>query len=162
MGVLSTPQHDFGEHYKWKTFSEGMEGIEKENKPGIVVIAKRFSGACKDFARSMSTNAEMIRLSNHFVMILALDEDEPQEEKWLPGNCFHSIWVVDSRSRYYPRVFFVNVDKSIDYNTNNAGFSPVNHFYYYDAHSVAESAKRYLDNHSYVEDIEELYFEEEL
>ena len=33
----------------------------------------------------MASSDEMIRLSSHFVMILALDEDEPQEEKWLPG-----------------------------------------------------------------------------
>ena len=84
-GVLSTPQRDYGESYGWKSFSEGMNAVEREQKPGIVVIAKRFSGACKEFAKSMASGDEMIRLSSHFVMILALDEDEPQEEKWLPG-----------------------------------------------------------------------------
>ena len=59
-------------------------------------------------------------------------------------------------------MFFVNSDQSIDYSTNNAGYSPVSHYYYYDAQSVAESARHYLASHSYVEDPEELYFEEEL
>lgn len=85
VGVISTPQRDYGESYGWKSFSEGMNAVEREQKPGIVVIAKRFSGACREFAKSMESSDEMIRLSSHFVMILALDEDEPQEEKWLPG-----------------------------------------------------------------------------
>ena len=64
-----------------------MREIERVNKPGIVVIGKRFSGACREFARSIADNKELISMSKHFVMILALDEDEPEDEKWLPG-CF--------------------------------------------------------------------------
>lgn len=78
--------NDYGSAYEWRSFSEGMRTIESENKPGIVVIGKRFSGACRDFARSIADNKELISMSRHFVMILALDDDEPEDEKWLPGG----------------------------------------------------------------------------
>ena len=90
--------NDYGSAYEWKSFSEGMRTIESENKPGIVVIGKRFSGACRDFARSIADNKELISMSRHFVMILALDDDEPEDEKWLPG-VFNNACVIIRFSR---------------------------------------------------------------
>ena len=55
---------------------------------------------------------------------------------------------VDGRGKYYPRVFFVNTDGSIDYSVNNAGFSPMYHYYYYDASTLCENMMTYLENHA--------------
>ena len=48
-------------------------------------------------------------------------------------------------------VFFLNPDKSIDYDINNAGFSPMYHYYYYDATTLQDNMLRYLENHGMYE-----------
>ena len=58
---------------------------------------------------------------------------------------------IDGRGKYYPRVFFLNPDKSIDYDINNAGFSPMYHHYYYDATTLQDNMLRYLENHGMYE-----------
>lgn len=45
-------------------------------------------------------------------------------------------------------MFFINPDKSVDYTVNNAGFSPLNHYYYYEANNVYENAVEYLKSHT--------------
>ena len=135
-----------------------MELIQQYQKPGILIISKTWSGSSRDLAASMSENGKLIQLSKQFVMILAQDDNEPEDEKYLPGLLlFFYIHWIDSRERYYPRVFFINSDKSIDYSINNAGFSPLNHFYYYDSNSVYNNAVEYLKSHQLMDD-EELWF----
>ena len=58
---------------------------------------------------------------------------------------------LDGRGKYYPRVFFVNPDLTIDYDINNAGFSPMYHYYYYDATTLQDNMLRYLENHALYE-----------
>lgn len=55
------------------------------NKPGILVISKTWSNSGRDLGISMSQNEDLIQLSNQFVMMLALDDDEPEDEKYMPG-----------------------------------------------------------------------------
>lgn len=62
-----------------------MKKIVELNKPGILIISKSGSGACRDLGISMSKNEEMIKLAKEFVMILAPDNNEPEDEKYLPG-----------------------------------------------------------------------------
>ena len=45
----------------------------------------------------------------------------------------------------------MNPDKSIDYDINNAGFSPMYHYYYYDAATLQDNMLRYLENHGMYE-----------
>lgn len=80
-------------------------------------------------------------------MILAADEDEPEDEKWLPGIWIILFIFVDGRGKYYPRIFFVNGDGSIDYEVNNAGYSPMYHYYYYDSDTLFDNMVEYLENH---------------
>lgn len=56
-------------------------------------------------------------------------------------------YFIDGRGKYYPRVFFVNGDGSIDYEVNNAGYSPMYHYYYYDSDSLYDNMVKYLENH---------------
>ena len=63
----------------------------------------------------------------------------------------YKICYLDGRGKYYPRVFFVNPDLSIDYDINNAGFSPMYHYYYYDATTLQDNMLRYLENHGLYE-----------
>lgn len=56
----------------------------------------------------------------------------------------------------------MNTDKSVDYSANNAGFSPLHHYYYYDAQSVVDAATRYLENHKYVDELDDVLYDDEL
>lgn len=49
----------------------------------------------------------------------------------------------------------MNSDLSVDYSINNAGFSPLNHYYYYEANEVYNNAIEYLKSHQLYDD--ELY-----
>lgn len=59
--------------------------MRRENKPGILIISKTRSVASRDLGISMSQNEKLIELSHQFVMILAEDDEEPEDEKYLPG-----------------------------------------------------------------------------
>lgn len=59
--------------------------MREENKPGILFISKTRSAASRDLGISMSQNEKLIQLSHQFVMILAEDDEEPEDEKYLPG-----------------------------------------------------------------------------
>ena len=68
--------------------------MEERQKPGILIIAKRWSGSCRDLGISLSGSTEMIQLAEQFVMMLALDDEEPEDEKFLPGNPFIIIRII--------------------------------------------------------------------
>ena len=61
-------------------------------------------------------------------------------------NCMWYL-CIEGKDKYYPRVFFVNPDRSIDYDVNNAGFSPMYHYYYYDATTLQDNMLLYLETH---------------
>ena len=75
----------FGNLYSWHSFDEGMKAIRELNKPGVVIIYKNWCGACRGLGKRIATDERLIDFSKRFVMILAADEEEPEEEKWLPG-----------------------------------------------------------------------------
>ena len=79
----------FGNQYNWYSFDEGMKEIRAKNQPGVVIIYKNWCGACRALGKRISNDERVIEFSKHFVMILAADEEEPEDEKWLPGiYCF--------------------------------------------------------------------------
>ena len=49
---------------------------------------RSYCSACDRLGSEVKENEELIELSKQFVMILAGDEDEPEDEKWLPGLRF--------------------------------------------------------------------------
>lgn len=61
--------------------------------------------------------------------------------------CVKVLCDLDGRGKYYPRIFFVNPNGSIDYEMNNAGYSPMYHYYYYDADTLYDSMVKYLESH---------------
>ena len=66
-----------------------MKEIRAKNQPGVVIIYKNWCGACRALGKRISNDERVIEFSKHFVMILAADEEEPEDEKWLPGiYCF--------------------------------------------------------------------------
>lgn len=79
----------FGNQYNWHSFDEGMNELTKSNQPGVIIIYKNWCGACRALGKRISNDERLIEFSKRFVMILAADEDEPEDEKWLPGIlCF--------------------------------------------------------------------------
>ena len=58
-----------------------MQQIAETGKPGVV----SWSGASRGLGKRIAKDEKIIELSKQFVMILAGDEDEPEDEKWFPG-----------------------------------------------------------------------------
>lgn len=126
--------------------------MKEKHLPGIVFIMRSSGGAGRELFRSLNSNEQMKSLQDRFVLILTSEKDEPEGEKWNPGTWNDWIRNVDSKSKYYPRVFFADKDMNIDYDINNAGYSPSHLFYYYDAESVYKNALRYLSHHQLIDD----------
>ena len=78
----------FGSRIQWYNFQDGMKAVKELDKPGIVIIALSWSGASKGLGKRIAQDDKVYELSKQFVMILAGDEDEPEDEKWLPGLRF--------------------------------------------------------------------------
>ena len=76
----------FGNQIAWRSLKDGMKEMEESHKPGIVIIFKSWCGACKGLGRRIASDEKTIEFSKRFVMILAMDDEEPEEEKWLPGR----------------------------------------------------------------------------
>ena len=126
--------------------------MKEKQLPGIVFIMRSSGGAGRELFRSLNSNEQMKSLQDRFVLILTSEKDEPEGEKWNPGTWNDWFRNVDSKSKYYPRVFFADKDMNIDYDINNAGYSPLHLFYYYDAESVYKNALRYLSHHQLIDD----------
>ena len=80
----------FGNQIHWYGFQDGMKQIAETGKPGVVIVALSWSGASRGLGKRIAKDEKVIELSKQFVMILAGDEDGPEDEKWFPGLGWHS------------------------------------------------------------------------
>lgn len=126
--------------------------MKERQLPGIVFIMRSSGGAGRELFKSLNGNEQVKSLQDRFVLILTSEKDEPEGEKWNPGRRSSDSEHLDSNAKYYPRVFFADKDMNIDYEINNAGYSPSHLFYYYDAESVYKNAMRYLSHHQLIDD----------
>ena len=148
---MSSMGLDMGTDYNWKSLEDGTKEMKENNLPGIVFIVQTWGGAGRELGKSMNTNQRMKDLASRFVMILVTEKDEPEDEKWNPGSTLVFLWWIDSKERYYPRVFFVDKDLNIDYEVNNTGFSPSHLYYYYNSEHIYRNAIEYLTRHELVD-----------
>ena len=86
----------WGDDIPWVTLSEGLAQAKAAQKPLMLLIHKSWCGACKalrpKFEASPAIRAEM----GSFVMVNALDDEEPAEAWAKPGG-----------AGYIPRVLFL-------------------------------------------------------
>ena len=89
----------FGEDIEWVKWDDAVETALEVNKPIFLLIHKTWCHACKSLKKSMQqSNARKAfkKLSQYFVMVNTVDDDEPFEEEYRPDG------------KYIPRLLFLD------------------------------------------------------
>ncbi|XP_042864539.1 thioredoxin domain-containing protein 12-like [Penaeus japonicus] len=118
-----------GEKYDWHTLEEGLKISETTGKPLMLIIHKSWCGACKAFKPKFAASSEILELSENFVMVNTLDDEEPKDEKYTPDG------------GYIPRILFLDSEGKVHPELYNVNGNPKYKYFYFDDKSVAETMK---------------------
>jgi len=121
-----------GERINWVSLEKGYEIAQNENKPLMLIIHKSWCGACRSLKPKIAESEEIFNLSENFVMVNTMDDDEPKagNDKYTPDG------------GYIPRILFFGPKGELLRDEINKGGNDKYKYYYYDEESVAESMKR--------------------
>lgn len=67
-------------------FHDGLQKIINDHKPGMVLIEKSWCPTCKKVGDRFIKDQEFTRLSERFVMIACIDDEEPNFDEFRPGR----------------------------------------------------------------------------
>ncbi|CAD5234440.1 unnamed protein product [Bursaphelenchus xylophilus] len=112
----------FGDDIEWVKWEDAIEKSLEVNKPIFLLIHKTWCHACKSLKKTMQqSNARKAfkRLSEYFVMVNTVDDEEPYEEEYRPDG------------KYIPRLLFLdkNGDHLEQFKNKKAEYK--NYSYYY-------------------------------
>ncbi|XP_050719235.1 thioredoxin domain-containing protein 12-like [Eriocheir sinensis] len=125
--------HGLGEQYEWHTLEEGLEISRETGKPLMFIIHKSWCGACRAFKPKFAASAAALELSQHFVMVNAVDDEEPKDTKYEPDG------------GYIPRILFLDSKGDVRQEIYNKKGKPQYKFFYFDDVSVVESMRQAKD-----------------
>ncbi|ROT65492.1 putative thioredoxin domain-containing protein 12 [Penaeus vannamei] len=105
-----------GEKFDWHTLEEGLEISETTGKPLMLIIHKSWCGACKSFKPKFAASSEILAMSENFVMVNTLDDEEPKGDKYSPdGGYIPRILFLDSEGNVHPELYNVNGNSKYKY-----------------------------------------------
>ena len=81
----------FGSEVKWMKFHDGLQKILNDHKPGMVLIEKSWCPTCKKVGDRFIKDQEFLRLSEKFVMIACIDDEEPNFDEFRPGGSWCAV-----------------------------------------------------------------------
>ena len=124
----------FGNHVSWlPTLDAGITAAQAERKPLMVIVHKSWCGACKALAPKFAGSDEIAELSDDFVMVNLIDDDEPSDESYKPDG------------GYIPRILFVDpATGAVDASLINAEGNPQYKYFYTSAEQVESGMKAAL------------------
>ena len=144
----------FGDRINWKSYNEGYNEIATTRKPGMVVFHRSYCGACQRLGEGAADNEEFIELTKQFVMISCHESGVCDNDAYAIGSLESKASRLDGR--YYPRVFFINPDNTINYklvsNLNNFQYR----YYYRDVKQLIQRMRVFLEEMHYSEGESEL------
>ena len=95
--VTCDPDNGWGGNINWQASLDDMKAKMKDtNKPGMLIIHKSWCGACKQLKPKFAASTKIEKLSEDFVMLNTLDDDEPSGEQFTPDG------------GYIPRILFLD------------------------------------------------------
>lgn len=119
-----------------------MKEIKEKKRPGVVLIHRDWCSACKTIGRYCREDIPLIRMSKKFVMISAPNGEEPQDETFQMGLLLYLIIIVDGV--YFPRLYFINPDGSVNYGIVGDPQAEKYQFYYSTPEQIIDSMKKMI------------------
>eukprot|EP00750_Incisomonas_marina_P008550 INCI15512.3.p2 GENE.INCI15512.3~~INCI15512.3.p2 ORF type:complete len:164 (-),score=35.58 INCI15512.3:519-1010(-) len=103
--AAGAPSNGWNDNIDWVAVSDATAVAKETGKPIMTVIHKSWCGACKALKPQFAASEEIEALSSNFVMVNALDDDEPKGEGWKPdGGYIPRIIFSDSSGEIHPEI----------------------------------------------------------
>jgi len=126
----STLDNGLGKHIEWQRLDDGLALAKKEGKPLMLLIHKSWCGACKSLKPKFRDSKKIAKLSQSFVMVNTMDNDEPPGDIYKPDG------------GYVPRLFFFDSEGELLRDVVNEHGNPEYKYYYYDELSIVTSMEK--------------------
>ncbi|XP_067932466.1 thioredoxin domain-containing protein 12-like [Watersipora subatra] len=120
----------WGDSIAWMTLDKGLETARTEDKPLMLIIHKSWCGACKALKPRFADSSEIAELSEKFIMVNTLDDEEPKDKKYAPDG------------GYIPRIFFMNPNGEIISDVYNESGNAQYKYYYPQPDAILSSMRR--------------------
>ncbi|XP_022087741.1 thioredoxin domain-containing protein 12-like [Acanthaster planci] len=131
-GTESAVGNGFGDEIEWWSLPDGLAQSTSSGKPLMLIIHKSWCGACKALKPKFADSEAIRDLSKKFVMVNVMDDDEPNDSKYIPDG------------GYIPRILFLNQAGEVQTDLINQRGNPKYKYYYSDANGVLNSMQEAL------------------
>ncbi|XP_045779290.1 thioredoxin domain-containing protein 12-like isoform X2 [Maniola jurtina] len=126
----------FGSNYVWAgSLEAGMQIAVNHKKPVMVIIHKSWCSACKNLKPKFANSNEIQSLSQHFVMVNLMDEEEPKNNKFAPDGT------------YIPRILFISPMGMVDCDIYNEEGSSQHKYFYSRPEQIAKSMRKVIEKY---------------
>jgi len=123
----------WGTRYSWVSGLEvAKEEAQAKHKPMMVILHRSWCGACKNLKSLFQDDAEVIGLSENFVMVNLGDKDEPNEAIYKPDG------------GYIPRVLFFHPDGSLLKDIINDEGNEKYKYYHFSTETIVSAMRQVL------------------
>mgnify|MGYP000492081238 FL=1 len=84
VSAAGAPSNGWNDNIQWVSVSDATATAEQTGKPIMTVIHKSWCGACKALKPKFAESNEIQELSSQFVMVNAMDDEEPKGAQYRP------------------------------------------------------------------------------
>jgi protein-disulfide reductase (glutathione) len=121
----------WNDNIAWVSVGDAAAKAQETGKPIMTVIHKSWCGACKSLKPKFAASTEIEALSKSFVMVNALDDEEPSGKEYQPDG------------GYIPRVIFSDSSGKVRPELHE-GANPQYKYYYSEATQIVAAMKSAL------------------
>ena len=103
--IVNADSNGWNDKIAWVAVDEATAAAQASGKPIMTVIHKSWCGACKALKPQFAASADIEQLSSKFVMVNAMDDEEPSGDEWRPdGGYIPRIIFSDSSGNVHPEI----------------------------------------------------------
>lgn len=142
--IASELARGFNDNINWVTFEDGKKLSHDQMKPLMLLIHKSWCGACKALKPQFATSKEIEKLSQNFIMVNVLDDEEPSDKSFAPDG------------GYIPRILFIDPSGKVLTEIINEEGNESYKYYYHASDDITKSMKQVLSSYDQRSSLDEL------